>query len=118
MLRGEHAFVAAEAQNASSEKSEDTNEAPSEQGVNYKEQFLRVTADFNNYQRRVAKERSQWMQSAQVSIIESFLPLIDDVERALAATDGKELGEAGSAVAEGVALMAKNVQINYMGGTE
>lgn len=86
----------------------------------YKEQFLRVTADFNNYQRRMTKERAQWMQTAQVSIIEAFLPIIDDIERAVAAASAEGGETANDAVAQGVSLVAKNVQkvLTDLGVTE
>ena len=89
-------------------------------GIDYQSQFLRVTADFNNYQRRVEKERSMWMQTARTSVIGSFLPVVDDVERALAATEGKALDEAGQTVVEGLSLMAKNLKkiLNDLGVEE
>lgn len=102
--------VVEEVVEAAEEETASTVEMPESRAVEYKEQFLRVTADFNNYQRRMTKERAQWMRTAQTGIIEAFLPIIDDVERAVAAVEGKELDEAGQAVVEGVSLVAKNIQ--------
>ena len=78
----------------------------------FKSQFMRVSADFANYKRRMEKERVQWMRTGQVAIIEAFLPVVDDVERALAATQAmqaeNESEELLQAI-EGFALVQKNM---------
>src|SRR5579863_6854986 len=56
----------------------------------WKEKFLRVSADYQNYTRRADKERSEWMQAAQTTVLKELLPLIDDVERALQELHKKE----------------------------
>lgn len=48
-----------------------------------KTQLIRVNADFDNFKKRVTKERSDWEDLARIGIIEDFLPLVDDLERAL-----------------------------------
>lgn len=48
-----------------------------------KSQLLRISADFANFKNRVTKERSEWEEFAQINIITAFLPMIDDLERAL-----------------------------------
>jgi len=78
----------------------------------FKTQFMRVSADFANYKRRVEKERTQWIRTGQSAIIEAFLPVIDDVERALSATkaalDEHESDGLAQAV-EGFELVQKNI---------
>lgn len=61
-------------------------EAPKQEKVeqlDYKDLFLRVTADLQNYQRRVEKQRTEWTGVAQESIILKLVPVIEDLDRAL-----------------------------------
>ena len=47
-----------------------------------KDSFLRLNADFDNYKKRVAKEKSEWIVTAQSNLILDLLPIIDDFDRA------------------------------------
>ncbi|MBS1988054.1 nucleotide exchange factor GrpE [Candidatus Dependentiae bacterium] len=87
-----------------------TNENSIEETANdYRAQFLRASADFANYKRRVEKERLEWMQTAQSSILQKVLPIIDDLERALAHTQNNVSTEQNPWV-EGFILIQKNAQ--------
>ena len=41
-----------------------------------KDQLLRQAAEFQNYRRRVDKERARWQQRAQIQVIEPMLPTV------------------------------------------
>lgn len=60
------------------------NEAQS-QAEEYKDGWQRSVADFQNYRRRVDAEKAETYQNAVGSIISRYLPILDDMERALAA---------------------------------
>jgi len=60
----------------------------------YYERLLRTTAEFDNYRKRVERERQTLADAAAASIIEELLPLVDDLERALRAEPGAEGAEA------------------------
>jgi molecular chaperone GrpE len=47
--------------------------------------LLRRQADFDNYRKRVEKERSEDSKRAAARVIEALIPVIDDFEQALAA---------------------------------
>ncbi len=49
----------------------------------YKDKYLRLTAEFDNYRRRTAKERLELINSAGEQVIKGFLPILDDCERAM-----------------------------------
>lgn len=49
----------------------------------YRELLLRQTAEFDNYRKRIERERAEVSQAAAIDLIEELLPLIDDLERAL-----------------------------------
>jgi molecular chaperone GrpE len=55
------------------------------QADEYKDGWQRSVADFQNYKRRVESEKAETYQTAVGSIIKSYLPVLDDLERALAA---------------------------------
>jgi len=48
----------------------------------YKDKYIRLVADFENYKRRNAKERIELMQTAGKEIITSLLDVLDDCDRA------------------------------------
>lgn len=48
---------------------------------------LRMMAEFDNYRRRTNKEKLELMSTAGEQIFKDMLPLVDDFERAIAATD-------------------------------
>jgi len=51
----------------------------------YYDLLLRKTAEFDNYRKRVERDRQTLVESAAADLIEELLPLVDDLERALAA---------------------------------
>ena len=50
-----------------------------------KDKFLRGLADFDNYRKRVAREREQLVRCANEDLIKRMLEVVDNLERALAA---------------------------------
>jgi molecular chaperone GrpE len=94
------------------EKEVDTNQTePTVEQINYKDMFLRLNADFQNYKKRVEKERSEWMLVAQISILKSLLPILDDLNRAIKTADSiKETQpESQQEWLEGFKLIQKNL---------
>lgn len=53
------------------------------QAAEYKDGWQRAVADFQNYRRRVEAERNEVYQSTLVETIRRYLPILDDLERAL-----------------------------------
>lgn len=47
-----------------------------------KDKFIRLYADFDNFKRRSAKERVEFMQTAGRDVIQSLLEVMDDCDRA------------------------------------
>ncbi|HEY7055581.1 MAG TPA: nucleotide exchange factor GrpE [Vicinamibacterales bacterium] len=56
----------------------------------YYERLLRKTAEFDNYRKRIDRERQQVSESAAADLLSELLPLVDDLERALKADVGAE----------------------------
>jgi len=53
------------------------------QAAEYKDGWQRSVADFQNYRRRVDAEKAETYQMAAGSIIKRYLPVLDDMERAM-----------------------------------
>lgn len=53
-----------------------------------KDRLLRMTAEFDNYRKRVERERRELSEAAAADLIRDILPIIDDLERAMAAAAG------------------------------
>lgn len=74
------------------------------------DRLLRTTADFDNYRKRIERERREVSEAATADLIRDLLPAVDDLERALAnsATDDVK-GEAdpGSSLRRGIELIHK-----------
>ena len=54
----------------------------------YKEQFLRTAAEFDNYRKRIDRERRELSEYATSDVLRELLPIIDNFERALQAPSG------------------------------
>jgi molecular chaperone GrpE len=50
--------------------------------------FLLATADFENYKKRIARDRDAILASYQRALLERFLPVMDNLERALKSDAG------------------------------
>jgi molecular chaperone GrpE len=49
------------------------------------DRLLRTAAEFDNYRKRIERERREWTEYAGADILTDMLPIVDDLERALQA---------------------------------
>src|SRR6266478_3688212 len=69
------------------------------------DKLLRVAADFENYKKRAARERAEYVMHANERLVKELLPILDDLERALDAVgDHQE-----ATVEEGVRLVHRSL---------
>src|SRR5262245_12726415 len=61
-----------------------------------KDKYLRLLSEFDNYKKRVARERLDLVKMAGADVLLSVLPVLDDLERAIKA--GQEAGTSGDGV--------------------
>ena len=73
-----------------------------------KERFLRLQADFENYKKRIERERSDYFRHATSGLVARLLPVLDNFERAIAAARGRA-DAGGDALTEGVALIQRQL---------
>ena len=52
-----------------------------------KDKYLRAVAEFDNYKKRTLKEKTELILNGSEKTITSFLPILDDMERAIANAD-------------------------------
>ncbi len=67
-----------------------------------KKEYLFLMAEFDNFRKRVNKEKAEIIKNGAEKVLAGLLPIVDDFERGLKATEGNE--DAG-AVREGMELI-------------
>jgi molecular chaperone GrpE len=66
------------------------NDEIQRQRDDYYDRLLRKTAEFDNYRKRVERDRQSFAESATADLLRDLLPLVDDLERALKADPGSD----------------------------
>lgn len=80
----------------------------------YKDKYLRLAAEFDNYRKRTMKEKAELILNGSEKSINSILPVLDDIERAIVSM---EKAEDVKSVKDGVELIySKFVQILRQNG--
>ena len=77
------------------------------------DKYIRLAAEFDNYRRRVAKEKLDLISTAGEDVIKGLLPVLDDCERALQVLNASDDSEAAKAAKEGTELIY-NKLIGYL----
>lgn len=72
----------------------------------FKDLLLRKTAEFENYRKRVDRDRQALSDNITAGVLEDLLPLVDDLERALKVETG---GEGAEAYRRGVELIQRQL---------
>jgi molecular chaperone GrpE len=67
------------------------------------DRLLRTAAEFDNYRKRIERERRERAEMAEAEILGELLPIVDDLERALQVESG------GDAYRRGVELIHKQM---------
>ena len=93
-------------------KTEDASEKMAAEIVEWRDKYVPLSAEFDNYRKRTLKEKMDLMSSAGEDVIKSLLPVMDDLERALAAT---EKASDVAAVREGVVLISNKLRDTLRG---
>ncbi len=83
-------------------------EEPSpEEAVDWKDKYIRLLAEFDNYQKRMRQEREEWFREGQARLALDLLSVMDDFERALKAF---EKSDDVASLKEGVMLIYKKLE--------
>ena len=71
----------------------------------YLDALQRLKAEFDNYRKRTARDQEQLVARAHERLAKELLPVLDDLERALAAAEGHEEAQ----LEEGVRLVHRSL---------
>jgi molecular chaperone GrpE len=70
------------------------------------DRLLRVAADFENYKKRMAREKEEWVKFGNEDLIKSILPFVDNLERAV---NHSEKTEDIQSLVEGIKLTVQQL---------
>lgn len=90
------------------EESAENNELEQavQEAADWKDKYLRLHAEFDNFRKRNSKERIELIQTAGSDVIREMLTVLDDFDRAISAN---ESNEDINAVKEGFELIQKKM---------
>src|SRR5262244_4668787 len=71
-----------------------------------RDRWLRKSAEFDNYRKRIERERREQADQAIVDVMQDLLTIVDDFDRALTV----DAGEGGAAYRKGVELIHTKLQ--------
>lgn len=74
------------------------------EAIEWKDKYIRLYAEFDNYKKRTLKEKAELILNGGEKTITSILPILDDFERAFA-----DKGKDADAVREGFELIFKKL---------
>ena len=82
----------------------ETLAAKTQEAERLQDRLLRLQAEFENYKKRMAREKAEFLRFAHEGLILEFLPILDNLERAL----GAGRSEIGSTpLLEGLEMIAR-----------
>ena len=71
-----------------------------------KDRLLRLQADFDNFRKRQARDRAEWIQQSNADLLEELLPVLDQTDAAIASVS-KDSSEAAKPFREGFELVRR-----------
>ncbi|OIN96352.1 MAG: nucleotide exchange factor GrpE [Deltaproteobacteria bacterium CG1_02_45_11] len=86
---------------------EDELEAAKQEAKEAYDRFLRVSAEFENYKKRSAREMNEFRKYANESFIKAMLPVVDNLERAINLLSNNE--SVNNSVIDGVDMTHKEM---------
>lgn len=89
----------------------DELEAAQEELAEQKDQVMRIAAEFENYKKRMMREKSNALKYAGEPILREILPTLDNLERAIAQGETQDVDaeQALASLLEGVELTMKSL---------
>ena len=83
--------------------------------------YLYLMADFDNYRKRVVKEKAEIIKNASERVLKDLLPIVDDFERGLEATkddaDGQQVREGMELIYNKLVKFLGNNGVKVLEGT-
>ena len=102
-----------QAENACEQEKEPTLEEKlaevEKEAAEYKDSYLRKCADFDNYRKRMIKEKQDAIDYANTNLLSDLLSFIDNLDRALEAVKVAKENDATKSLVEGVGMIQKQL---------
>jgi molecular chaperone GrpE len=73
------------------------------------DRLLRTTADFDNFKKRAAREKQDAIKFANESLLQKLVPVLDNLEMALTATQTAQ-ADAGQSLQAGVSMIGQQLK--------
>jgi molecular chaperone GrpE len=73
------------------------------------ERLLRTTADFDNFKKRAAREKQEGIRFANESLLQNLIPVLDNFDSALAATQTADT-DAAKSLQKGIAMIYQQLK--------
>ncbi len=93
---------------AAKKELEQALEQTKKEAGNMRDRWMRSAADLENYRKRAAREREDAVKFGTEKLLRDFLPIVDDLDRALQMVSGDSEGPAKQLV-EGMVMVQKKV---------
>ncbi|MGN0007474.1 MAG: nucleotide exchange factor GrpE [Alistipes sp.] len=68
------------------EQEPQTDSTPQQEEVDWRDKYIRLQAEFDNFRKRTLREKMDLIQSGGSDVLKAMLPVLDDVLRALEAS--------------------------------
>lgn len=72
------------------EPQEEATPTPEEEVAAWKDKYMRLHAEFDNFRKRTIREKGDIIRGASSELIANLLPVLDDFDRAIAANEDNE----------------------------
>jgi len=82
-------------------------ESMEQESKDFHDRFLRVSAEFENYKKRAAREMNDFRKFANESFAKAMLPVVDNLDRAIESSSDHD--HSNSSVVEGVNMTLKEI---------
>ncbi len=76
----------------------------------WQEQYLRKAADFENYRKRMIREKQEAIDYANANLLSDLIQILDDFDRAIEAGQNQNGDSVNNAFAEGVIMIKKQME--------
>jgi molecular chaperone GrpE len=76
----------------------------------FKDNWVRLAADFENFKKRAARERTETAQYANAALLQKLLPVLDNFEMALAAAKNAGASDGIASLQSGVTMIQQQLK--------
>lgn len=94
----------AEQESPATDTMADKTPSAEEQVLEWKDKYIRLQAEFDNYRKRTLREKMELVETGGQDVLKAILPVVDDVERAV---DAMGKSDDVEALRRGVELIAQ-----------